>query len=333
MTHPAPLVEITRGPFVESRHSGHAVVCSATGEIIEAWGDPMQIVLPRSSAKMIQALPLIESGAAKAFGLKNHHLALACASHSGAAMHTQPVAEWLVGLGLSEDALRCGPQTPLDRATRHALLKRDEAGCQLHNSCSGKHAGFLTLAQHLGAGPDYHHMDHPVQQACLSAFNALTEELSPGFGIDGCSAPNHAASLLGMARAMAFFAAARPDGGARSAAAARLIKAMTAYPELVAGEARACTRLMRAMKGKVAVKFGAEAFFVAVIPERKLGVALKITDGATRAAECAIAALLVRLGVLDAAHPDAQRYINAPILNQRRHVTGYMRPAAGLLQQ
>lgn len=326
MTQAAPMVEIWRGDFLESAHTGHAAVCDATGQIVDAWGDPDAIVLPRSSAKMIQAVPLITSGAADQARLTSEHLALACASHNGAAIHTERVSAWLETLGLAEDALRCGPQMPDDRPAREGLICAHESPCQIHNNCSGKHVGFLTLAQHLGAGPEYIEPDHPVQQACLDVFEATTQESSPGFGIDGCSAPNFATSLHGMARAMAHFAAAPPDSPE-----ARLHDAMRLHPDLVAGEGRSCTELMRAMGGKVAIKTGAEGFFIAILPEQKLGVALKVTDGTTRASECAIAAILVKLGVLEPDHPATRKRMNAPILNRRGVQTGWIRPATALI--
>lgn len=326
MTQPAPFAEIWRGPFLESAHLGHAVICDETGQIVEAWGNPEQVILPRSSSKMIQALPLIQSGAADAAGLGTEQLALACASHNGAAIHTDRVKRWLKDLGLGDDDFRCGPQEPADRDAMEAMIRADESPCQVHNNCSGKHAGFLTLSRHLKAGPEYIDPDHPVQKACLDAFEAVTGETSPGYGIDGCSAPNHASTLHGMARAMAHFAAA-PDGSAER----RLHEAMRLHPELVAGEGRACTELMRAMDGKVALKTGAEGFFIAILPERKLGIALKAACGTTRAAECAIAALLVRLGALDKDHPATLKRMNAPILNRRDIETGTLKPAPGLL--
>lgn len=330
MTNPVNLVEIWRGSLLESVHQGHAVVCHASGDILHAWGDPDALVYPRSSAKMIQALPLIESGAAKAFGLTDAQLALACASHNGAVMHTERVSAWLDDLGLTETALRCGPQPPQDKHNRFSLIRAEQRPSQLHNNCSGKHTGFLTLAKHLKAGPEYVEMDHPVQQACLAAFNEVTQYESPTFGIDGCSAPNHATTIHAMARAMAFFASANPDGSVREQAAVRLRNAMMAFPELVAGEGRACTRLMRATNGRAALKTGAEGYFIAIIPEQQVGVALKIADGGTRAANCAIASILVKLGVLDPTHPEAQAFINEPIKNRRDIQTGWMRPAATL---
>ena len=309
------LVEAWRGGRLESRHRGHAVICDAGGTIRAAWGDPGSIVFPRSSCKMVQALPLAESGAE----LTPEQLALACASHHGARIHTARVDRWMGDLGLTDDAFRCGPEAPRDRETRHAMIRAGGSPCQVHNNCSGKHAGFLMLAQRLGAGPDYIDLDHPVQRQVRAAFEDVTGEASPGHGIDGCSAPNFATSLHGLARAMASFASARDRSGARAEAQARLVDAMLRHPELVAGEGRACTELMRAMGGRVAIKTGAEGVFVAILPEQRLGVALKISDGATRASECAIARILVNLGVLDAAHPAAQARL-APTLRNRRGI-------------
>jgi len=331
MHNAVPLVEVWRGPFCESLHRGHAVVWEEGSGIVASWGDPDQVILPRSSCKMVQALPLIESGAAEAFGLYDAQLALACASHNGAAVHSGMVTEWLTGLGLDpEAALRCGPQMPADRAARTGLIKTDTSPCQIHNNCSGKHSGFLTLAKHLGAGPEYIDPDHPVQQAVKAAFEEVTEETSPGYGIDGCSAPNFACTVTGLARAMARFAAATGAGDARDRAMHRLTRAMAAFPHLVAGEGRSCTALMRAMEGRASVKTGAEAVFVAIVPERRMGVALKIADGGTRGAEAAVTQILTGMGVLAADHPVARSYTHGPIRNRRDMDTGYYRPVPEL---
>jgi L-asparaginase II len=324
-----PLVEIWRGGMIESLHSGHAVVCDVSGTIVEAWGNPEAVIYPRSACKMIQALPLVESGAADAVGLGSEHLALSCASHNGAAIHTERVRRWLADLSLAEDDLRCGPQMPEDPEAREFFTCSHTAPGQVHNNCSGKHAGFLTLCRHLRAGPEYVEPDHPVQRAARAAFEEVTGETSPRFAVDGCSAPNFATSVGGLARAMARFAAA-DESNARDRAMARLCTAMARHPELVAGEGRSCTRLMRAMGGRVSVKTGAEGVFVAMIRERRMGIALKIADGATRASECAIVALLVRLGVLEREDPAAKAYLDSPVLNRRGLLTGWVRASAAL---
>ena len=319
------LVEVWRGDFCESVHHGHVAVWHADGGLIWGLGDVDGTILPRSSSKMVQALPLIESGAADAHGLTSEHLALACASHQGAAIHTDRVTRWLSDLGLSEAALRCGVQWPSDENARDGLICAHCGPDQRHNNCSGKHSGFLTLTRHLRAGPEYIDPDHPVQQAVRAAWEDVTGETTPGYGIDGCSAPNFASTLKGFARALAMFAAARDGADARQSAMVRLREAMMAHPELVAGEGRACTRLMRVMGNRAAIKTGAEAVFAAIIPERRIGVALKIADGTTRASEAAITQILSALGVLDPADPVAKAYTYGPIRNWRKVETGRYR--------
>ncbi len=326
-----PLVELWRGGLPESLHAGHAVICDERGEIVEAWGDPQAVIFPRSSCKMIQALPLLESGAADAAGLTDRHLALACASHQGAALHVGAVRDWLGTLGLAEPDLRCGAHWPDDHAERDRLILSHDGPCQLHNNCSGKHAGFLTLTRHLGAGPEYVEIDHPLQQAIRAATEEVTQEAVAGYGIDGCSAPNFAMTLHGLARAMAAFACATDTGDLRARAMHRLTRAMAAHPMLVAGEGRACTELMQAMDGRVAIKTGAEGVYVAILPEQKRGIAVKIADGRSRASEAVIAALLVRLGALDPEHPATRKRLDAPQLNWRGIDTGVLRLAPTFL--
>lgn len=330
MTEPVPMVEAWRGGLPESVHRGHAVVCDAAGGIVAAWGDPEAVIFPRSSCKMLQALPLVESGAAD--GLSTERLALACASHDGAEMHVARVARWLADMGMAEADLRCGPQVPDDAPERHRLREAHLAPCQLHNNCSGKHAGFLTLNRRLGGGPEYVAVDHPVQKAVRAAFEEMTDAPSPGWGIDGCSAPNFATTVRGLAFAMARMADPRGLGPAREDAARRLVAAMVAHPALVAGEGRACTELMAAMDGAAAVKTGAEGVFVAILPARGLGVALKVADGATRGSECAIAALLVRLGMVEADDPAVTRRLLPPIVSRRGFPAGGLRPADAFWQ-
>lgn len=327
----AEMVELWRNGLLESTHRGHAVICDDTGAVVESWGDPERIIFPRSSCKMLQALPLLESGAADAVGLTDAHIALSCASHQGAALHVNMAKRWLADLGLAEPDLRCGSHEPYDREERDRLIIGHEGPCQLHNNCSGKHSGFLTVTQHLKAGPEYVELDHPLQRAIKSATEEVTGETSAGYGIDGCSAPNFAMSVTALARGMAAFASGRDTGSVRERAMHRLTHSMAAHPELVAGQGRACTELMRAMGGRVAIKTGAEAVFVAIIPEKKLGVALKIEDGNARASEAALVAILTRLGVLDAADPMAQKRLPAPQINCRGTRTGELRLSQGFV--
>jgi len=330
MPAPEALCEIWRGSFLESLHLGHAVICDETGQIVKSWGDPEAVILPRSSAKMIQALPLLSSGAADNYRLKEQDLALACASHQGGQIHTSRVRAWLQALGYDQAALRCGAQPPRDRSEKRRVQAAQEAPCQIHNNCSGKHTGFLTLGQFLKGNEAYTEIAHPVQRACLDAFEHVTDVESPGHAIDGCSAPNFATTVLGLARAMAWFASAELRRGKASQAALRVRSAMAQYPDLVAGEGRACTELMQAMQNDTVVKTGAEGVFVAIIPQKRFGIALKIMDGSTRASECAISALLCALEVLSPAHPATLKRMNVAIVNWSGLHTGEIRPASGL---
>jgi len=324
------LAEVRRGPVLECVHRGAAVICRPDGSVEAAWGPETRPILPRSACKMLQAIPLVESGAADRAGLADRHLALAAASHTGAAAHTDLAQRWLEHLGLRESDLRCGSQVPEDSAARQSLHDRHQAPGQIHNNCSGKHCGMLTLAAELGGGPDYIDPDHPVQRAIRAALADMAGEEIAEHATDGCSAPNFVVSLKGLATAMARFATGRGLSGARARAAERLRAAMLAHPFLVAGEGRACTDLLEACRGRAVVKTGAEGVFTAALPEVGLGIAVKIDDGASRGSQAAIAALLARHGALDRAHPAYGRYADAPLLNRRGVDCGRIQAAPAL---
>ena len=319
------MCEIWRGSYLESVHTGMAVICDKDGEISHQWGDPNALILPRSSAKMMQAIPLIISGAEKKFSIGEDLLALACASHNAAEIHLSRVLGWLSHLGFSETDLRCGPQPSKDPYVKKQMLEKGQSPCQIHNNCSGKHAGFLSVSRHLNAGPEYTDPDHPVQLMVMDVFQELTQNKVDGITIDGCSAPNPAIPLYSLAKVMSWFATAHKRDDQLSKAALKLRNAMVNYPELVAGELRACTNLMKACEKKAILKTGAEGVFVAILPELEKGIALKIFDGGTRASECAIASLLIQLGVLNPNHPTALAYTHTPILNWRKIQTGMMK--------
>jgi L-asparaginase II len=325
------LVELTRGGAVESVHRGSVAVCDAKGRVQFALGDIDVSVFPRSAFKMMQALPLVETGAAERYGVSDEELALACASHSGEAVHVTHVRTWLKRLGLSDRDLACGPHPPVNEDAAKALVRSGEAPTRAHNNCSGKHTGFLTLALHLGAPTrGYEALDHIVQQRVRAAIAEICgiAEADLRAGIDGCAAPNYAMPLKALATGMARIADPASLPEARAAAARRLNAAVKAHPALVAGTGRACSVLIPELRHAATVKTGAEGVFTAVIPGLKLGVALKIDDGATRASETAIASVLVRLGVLDAAA--ARPFTHAPLLNTRGQEAGERRAAAAL---
>ena len=328
------MVEVTRGPLVESRHQVLAVVVDARGKVVVAWGDGEAVVYPRSAVKPLQAVPLIESGAADRFGLGHPELALACSSHSGEPAHIAVVTGWLARLGLSPAALECGAHPPLDAVAARALAAAGREPGPEHNNCSGKHTGFLGTAVHLGeATAGYIHPDHPVQRRVTRALAELTgcRADTPHRGVDGCGIPTYGMSLRALATGLARLA--DPSGLApeRAAALTRLRQAMSAHPELVGGSGRLCTAVMR-VAPRLVLKGGAEGVYVAAWPERGLGVAVKAADGAGRAAEVALLAVLDGLGAFTA--EDRTRLADRlapPVRNVAGLVVGHLsaRPGRG----
>ena len=327
------LVEITRGSLVESIHRGAVAIADAEGRIVFSLGNIEAVTYPRSSLKPIQALPLIESGAADAFGLGDEEIALACASHSGEPMHTTHVSAWLSRIGCEPSDLACGPHPVRYEPAWDAMVKRGEAPTRVHNNCSGKHTGFLSVARHWDiAIKGYEHHDHPVQSAVAAALGALSGiDGALPWGVDGCAAPNYALPLSAFARALAKLASPLTLPSERGNAARRIVRAMIAHPELVSGTGHPCAALMRSAGGRAAVKNGAEGYYAGIVPEAGLGIALKIDDGATRASETAMASVLDKLGLLgdDAS---ARALLRAPVTNTRNATVGERRPAAALAE-
>lgn len=297
-------VEVHRGGRVESRHLVDVVVVSldsssSAPETVVVSGDIDRPVMPRSAIKPIQAVPLVVSGAADALALGDVELALACASHNGEAAHVDAVTTWLDRIGMGVGNLECGRQRPMFEAAGDDLIaRRCEPGRQ-HNNCSGKHTGFLSICVHLGLNPDgYINADHPVQRdhvtPSIEEFCRLSlSDQEPG--VDGCGIPVWSVPLRSLA-----------EGWARMAfvdAGRRILGAMMDSPFFVAGTGRSCTEFMSDATSLVAVKVGAEGVYCGAISpgpgeSSALGVALKVHDGAQRAAPVAMAAVLERFGVL-----------------------------------
>ncbi|MDH4441894.1 MAG: asparaginase [Rhizobium sp.] len=290
-------VEVTRGQLVESRHRGLAVVVDGDGEIVFSAGDIDTAIFPRSACKAMQALPLVESGAADAFGFGNRELALACASHSAEPEHVATAAAMLKAAGRDESDLECGAHWSFDQATIIAQARSLDRPTALHNNCSGKHSGFVCTCAHMGEDPKgYSTYDHPLQQSIRAIMEDMTAAtLGPDTcGTDGCSIPTYAVPLKGLAHGFAKLGMGQGLPPIRAAAARRLIAACMAEPFYVAGTKRFCTKLMQVAPGKIFAKTGAEGVFCAVLPHKGLSFAVKAEDGATRAAEAMIAALLAR---------------------------------------
>jgi len=316
-------VEVTRGDMVESRHMGACVVVDADGGILHAWGDQDRVVYPRSAIKPLQTLVLIETGAADAYQLTDAELALASASHGATSEHVDGIGAWLKRIGLGPEDLECGGHDPTDADAAKALFRAGKEPGRIHNNCSGKHTGFLCTALHMGEPTKgYLNPGHPVQDrlfAMLGEMGGADLSQAPR-GVDGCGISVFGMPLKAMAQALARMADPKGLSADRAAAAKRVFQAMTAHPRLVAGLGRFDTLAMEAAKGAVAIKTGAEGMYAGIVPGLGLGIALKIDDGAKRAAEIAMAAVLKLLGVLD---PNSE----TPVLNAAGDGVGVVRMA------
>jgi L-asparaginase II len=302
-----PLVHVTRGGRVESVHRGHVAVVDASGKLLAWAGEPRLLVFPRSAYKPFQAVPLVESGAWARSRLGDEALALVAGSHGGSDRHAEVARAILDAARASESDLRCGTHTPYDDATSAALRARGEEPGPLRHNCSGKHAGMLLLASHLGAPlARYVDPEHPVQRLIFERFAAILGEpwTDPVPAIDGCSAPTPRMPLATLAHAFALLASGRDAAGVEQPALARIRDAMRRHPEMVAGEGRLDTLLMRALPGAVS-KAGAEGVHATGIPERGIGIAVKIEDGNRRALGPAVTSTLEALGLLRAAEKAA----------------------------
>ena len=330
------LVEVFRGALVESRHRGAVVVVDADGATVLALGDVERAVYPRSAVKPLQALPLVESGAAERYGFGDEELALACASHGGEPTHVAVVQRMLARAGLEVSALECGAHWPSHQQSAHALARAGGAPSALHNNCSGKHAGFVCVA--CAAGVDhrgYGAAEHFVQRKVRAAIEDLTSVgLSAEVcGIDGCSIPTWAVPLTRLAHAFAKFGTGSGLAPERAKAAACLRAACAVQPYFVAGTGRFCTDIMKLFGPRVLVKTGAEGVFCGALPEQGIGIALKCDDGATRAAEVAMAAMISRFLPLEGDERTAlDRFVRPTMRNWKSIEVGGLSPSEELLQ-
>lgn len=331
---PPVLVEMLRGGVIESRHRGSFAVVDAAGRVVSSAGHIEVPIFARSAVKPLQALPLVESGAADALSLSQKEIALACASHRGEPAHADAVRSWLAAAGLSSEALECGAHPPLDADAAAALVRQGKVPSSLHNNCSGKHAGFLCTAIHLGEDPTgYIRADHPVQQRVTAALAEMTGAnlVTAPCGCDGCGIPTYAMPLQAVARGMARMVDTAGLGLGRAKAATVILDAMAAEPFFVEGTNSFVTDCMSVAGGTVRLKVGAEGVYTAALPHHGYGIALKIEDGAIRAAELAMAALLRLLGCFNEAQQLAlDAYLHPIVRNVARREVGIMRPTLAI---
>ncbi|MEO5759070.1 MAG: asparaginase, partial [Mesorhizobium sp.] len=306
----------------------------ADGKSVLEIGDTSRPVFPRSAVKAIQALPLVESGAADAYGFGNRELALACASHSGEPAHVELARAMLAKAGLDGDALECGTHWPSNRDAEIALARAGGTPNALHNNCSGKHSGFLCTCVHAGiAHQGYVKAGHALQEMVRDAMQSVTGAAhgADERATDGCSIPTYAVPLKSFALGFARMATARGFGPERAKAAKRLFSACMAEPFFVAGTGRADVALMEAAPGRIFAKGGAEGAYCAAVPELGLGISLKCDDGAGRAGEAMIAAVLAKLLHVDEAlAAKLNDLASAPIESRVGAKVGALRPTAAL---
>ena len=312
-----PLVEARRGISQESIHFGALVVATPDGKTVAALGDPDLKTFPRSALKSLQALELIESGAADALKLSPEHLALACASHRAEPFQVQLVTEWLTGLDLHASDLACGPAWPADPTDRDRRIASGLSASPLCHNCSGKHTGMLSVCRHAGYSTSgYARIEHPLQQKIVKHVEQLigrsiSEE---DLGIDGCDLPAIPLTLLETATAVARFASGSGATDRQSDAMRRLLEAMKMHPDHIAGKGQPPQIICEATAGRVLVKTGAEGFLVAWLPEERLGVAIKTADGSDRARFPILVRLLSHLGLLARAERETLRNVEYPVI-------------------
>ena len=328
------VVEVTRGERIESAHRGAGAVVDADGGVVLAFGDVERAVYPRSAIKALQALPLVESGAVDRLGLSDKEIALSCASHSGSEDHVAIARAMLAKAGFDERVLECGVHWPLGEEEARALARSGRMPNPLHNNCSGKHAGFVCLSCDMGVAPKgYVAPDHAVQREVTAAIEGMTgarlsEEMR---GVDGCSIPTYAMSLIALARGFARLGTGEGLSPERRNAAARIRAAVAAHPLTVAGRGRFDTEVMSLLGASAFTKSGAEGVFCAALPETGLGLAVKADDGAGRAAQVMIATLIRRFGGFDEGTiARLARFVSPRLSNWNGAEVGRLRPAGPL---
>ena len=286
------LVEVTRAGVVESQHRGTAVLMGASGEVIQAWGDPTRLIFPRSSMKPFQSLVMAETG----LTLSSEQWALSGASHEGESMHVTRVENWLAEMALTEANLVCGPAWPSHGKSRKAMVLAGGAARRAVHNCSGKHCGHLATCQHEGWDVDgYDDPSHPIQKRVLNRISELCDQAPDVVGVDGCSLPAPRLSLLGFARGLAALAGLADDG---ERPATTILSAAMKHPELTGGSTAMNGRLTKAGDGMLYAKNGAEGVYSVIFPKVRAALALKVTDGTQRAADTAAAGLIAQAGAL-----------------------------------
>jgi L-asparaginase II len=324
--HEPGRVIVTRGGIEESAHAVRFAAADPDGAIVSSGGDVEQLTFLRSSAKPLICAVVVGSGAADRFGFTDIEIALAAGSHSGQPFHVSAARSMLAKAGLTEDDLRCGPHAPYNAESALALTKAGVEPGRIHNNCSGKHAGILALAMHLGAGPKgYLEASHPAQSAILDGCAEMlgVPRTSFAVGVDGCGIPAIATPLSTAARFFAKFAAPNRFAARWRDALVRVRDAMMAHPEMVAGTGEFDTDLMLAAPGDLVAKGGAEGYHASASLPQSIGLCAKVIDGASRAVSPFVVTTWTDLGALDSAQSaQLASYRRKPVANRAGTVTG-----------
>lgn len=324
-------IEVVRGNGVESKHQVMVVVCEERGLVTDFWGNVDYLTFPRSAIKPIQALPFVESGALEKFGLDEKHLALACASHHGEPHHIEILRSWMQKIGLSEADLHCGASWPSHEDSAHALIKKNQTRSPIYHNCSGKHLGIISTCLALGEDfKDYHKIKHPAQvrlRRVLSDLMKVQIEKMP-VGWDGCGIPTHAVPLQALAAGISSFINPNLPNSKRQTLQ-RVLQAWRYNPQLISGTQDFSQILSEKTGGRALLKAGAEGVWTGLMPEKSMAFALKVADGAKRAAEVAATAVFRHFGVIsDAQFQDLKEWTQPSLKNSRGEEVGFIRVAA-----
>ena len=317
------MVEVTRSNFTESVHHGVAVLINSSGEVLKEWGNSDILIYPRSALKPIQSLNLYKDGVAEGLNLSDDFIALTTASHHAENIHQKMINNWLKKINLKEKHLSCGPSWPWNIKDQFKAHSKYKVKRKIFHNCSGKHCGHLAVSKYKNLPiKNYQNKDHPIQKDLIKLIEDLSKYKIKSIGVDGCTLPNPLIPLKKFAFAVAQLADYKKLNE-YSTIAKRIFDSCVKFPEITGGSKSINSILTKLSKGKIFVKNGAEGVFVAIIPEQKSALAVKIIDGASRAAEVAIAGLLSELKIIN--NEKINKIKKIPIKNSANQIIGSMK--------
>ena len=316
------MVEVTRSNEVESVHYGTAVLINSSGEVLKEWGNSDLLIYPRSALKPIQSLNLYKDGVAEGLKLTDEYIALTTASHHAEDLHQKMITEWLEKINIGEDKLCCGADWPWNMDDKFKANLKYKKKRRIFHNCSGKHCGHLAVSKYKDLPiENYNQNNHPIQKELINLIENLSNFKIKNIGIDGCTLPNPLIPLKKFALAAAKIVDYKSLNEA-SDIAKRIFDSCVKFPEITGGSKSVNCALTKLSKGKAFFKNGAEGVFVAIIPEQRSALAVKITDGAARAAEVAIAGLISELKIID--EDQIEKFKKRPVKNSTEQVIGYI---------